>query len=811
MRLTAVLVSSALCVFSLASSGQVASPAQAHAVAQQYKNLPLSFEANRGQASSTTQFLARGKGYTIELQPGVTKLSLGAAGGKGASQFKIELANGRAVKAEGTEALAGTVNYLRGDASKWVTGIPTFARVQYAGVYPKTDLVYYGRNGQLEYDFIAHAGADPAAIAMNISGAKNVRVLRNGDLVLDSDGNSVVWHKPVAYQETKGRRIPIRARYELKGKQVRFRIGSYDHRRDLVIDPALAYSTFIGGSGGDNVHGIAVANGNAYIVGDTLSTDYPTTSGAYDRTCGTDGKCNVGSENIYRDLFVTKLNSTGTALVYSTYLGGSDYEGADGIAVDASGNAVVVGETFSKDFATTKLGNADSGGNNIDAAFAAQLNSPGTGLIYAVRFGGAACENGAGATGVKIDTGGNAIVTGVTDCSDFSTTSGSFQPNYAGADPGTGGDAFIAKINPSGSAFVWASYLGGTQRDLPYDIALDSSNNVYVTGYTSSLDFPVSSTAFQKTMPSNPGSSFTPTSGFVTKVNASGSAIVYSTYLGGSFLDVPHAIAVVGDNAIVAGLAQSTNFPTTSGVVQRSLRGIADAFVTRFNSTGSGLVYSTLLGGSADDQATGVAVNSSGNAYVIGTTYSGDFPTTVYGFQRVQLASGGEDDFVTELTPDGKALAYSSYLGGSSYEEDQSFARITLDSSRNAYAAGSTMSTDFPTTPGAYRTTNKGTFDAWVAKISSLCGLGTTNPSVTICKPTANATVSSPVEIQAGTFDLTPVWVIQVYVDGKKMYEAHLSALDIKLPMTAGTHRLTIQAQDTKSVVFKKTVYITVH
>ena len=808
MRFTAVLVCSALSVASLAAFAQVASPASERLITQQYNNLPLAFEANRGQAPGFAQFVSRGKGYSIQLRPDSAILSLRDTTHQRTISFNVQLVDAHTGSAEGTDVLPGKVNYLTGPSSHWRTDIPTYSRVKYSGVYPQTDLVYYGNHGQLEYDFIAHPGADVSRIAMNISGAKSVRLLQNGDLALESDGSSVVWHKPVAYQQIEGKKKSVHSRYEISGNRVAFRVGSYDHRRDLIIDPALAYSTLIGGAGQDIARGVAVLNGNAYIVGDTTSTDFPTTTGAYDRTCGSDGNCNYDGESFHSDLFVTKLNSTGTAVVYSTYLGGNNWDNAGGIAVDAAGNAVVVGETFSTDFSSKSIGAAASG--VAGAAFAAKLNSSGSGLVYAVRFGGSACSNGAGATGVKIDSGGNAVVVGVTDCSNFSTTSGSFQPNYGGAAPGTGGDAFIAKINPTGSAFVWASYLGGDQRDQPYDVALDTSNNVYVTGYTSSRDFPISSTAFQKSIPSNPGSSFTQTSAFVTKVNAAGSAIVYSTYLGGSFLDTGNAIAVVGDNAIVAGIAQSSNFPTTSGVVQRNLKGIADAFVTRFNSTGSALVYSTLLGGSDDDQATGVAVNSSGNAYVTGTTYSTDFPTTVYGFQRVQLASGGEDAFVAELTPDGKALAYSSYLGGSSYEEDQNFARITLDSSRNAYVAGATQSTDFPTTPGAYRTTNKGGYDAFVVKISSLCSLGTANPSVTICKPTANAPVSSPVEIQAGTFDLTPVWVIQVYVDGKKVYQAHLSALDIKLPVTAGTHRLTIQAQDTKNVVFKKTVNITV-
>jgi hypothetical protein len=808
MRFHAVFALSTLCLCTTFCSAQTSSPApiRTQQITNEYSNLPLSFEANHGQASSDTEFLARGKAYTIQLHANSSTLRLRDANGGHSNRLNIRLQNSKHVPAQGAEPLPGAVNYLIGDSARWITNVPTFARVQYAGVYPATDLVYYGNHGQLEYDFIVHPGGSANAIAMKISGAKRVHLLDNGDLALESDANSVVWHRPVAYQEIDGRKKSVRARYEINGNTVAFRVGAYNHQRDLVIDPALAYSTYLGGSSDDRATGIAVdGNGNAYITGSTKSTDFPTTSGAYDRSCGSDGKCNYDGDSNRQDLFVTKLNTTGTALVYSTYIGGNSWDDGFGIAVDASGNAVVVGQTSSTDFATKALGNANS-----DTAFAAKLNSTGSSLIYAVRFGGSACENGSGASGVKIDSSGNAIVVGNTDCSDFSTTTGVFQPNYGGAAPGTGGDAFIAKINPSGSAFVWASYLGGDQRDVAYDLALDTSNNVYVTGYTSSRDFPVSSTAFQKAIPSNPGSSFLQTSPFVTKVNASGSTIAYSTYLGGSFIDTGNGIAVTGDNAIVVGVAQSSNFPTTTGVVQRTLKGPSDAFITRLNSTGSALVYSTYLGGSSTDLATGVAVNSSGNAYVIGHTYSSNFPTTVYGFQRVQLVAGDEDDFVAELSPAGTSLPYSSYLGGSGVEEDQNFARITLDSHRNVYAAGATQSTDFPTTPTAYRTTLKGSNDAWVTKIRSLCSLGTTNPSVTICKPAANTTVSSPVEIEVGTYDLTPVWVIQVYLDGKKVYQAHLSALDIKLPMSTGTHRLTVQAQDTKQVVFKKTIYIAV-
>ena len=805
MRFTCFLAATPLLFTSLAATAQ--RPLHTQQIVQEYGNLPLAFEANRGQTDSAVQFLSRGAGYNILLRKDGADFLLRSDDGK-RQMFKVRLVNAAAPDPRGAESLPGVVNYLRGEQANWITGVPTFARVRYTDVYPSTDLVYYGNHAQLEYDFVLRAGADPRAIAMKIDGA-SVLVTEDGSLELRGPGGSVVWHKPVAYQERDGKRLPVKAWYEVKEDVVRFGVGAYDRRRELVIDPALAYSTYLGGSGGEVANGIAVdASGNAYIAGDTLSPDFPTTSGAYDRTCGTDGKCDLNSDGYVRDAFVTKLNSSGTALVYSTYLGGSDYDSARGVAVDGSGNAVVVGETLSTDFATSTLGPAASG-NNTGAAFAVKLNSTGSGLVYARRFGGAVCSDGAGASGVKADSSGNAYVVGETDCSDFSTTSGAFQPTYAGAPSGTGGDAFVAKINPSGTAFVWASYLGGTMRDVAWDLALDSSNNVYVTGYTSSTDFPVSSTAFQKTLPSTASSGATST--FVTKVNASGSSLGYSTYLGGSFQDIGNGIAVVGDNAVVTGTAQSSNFPTTSGVVQRTLKGLSDAFVTRLNSTGSGLVYSTLLGGSGDDWATGVAVNSSGNAYVIGTTYSTDFPNTVYGFQRVRLDNNQfSDDFVTEFTPDGKALAYSSYLGGSSYEEDQNFSRITIDANRNVYAAGKTESSDFPTTPTAYKTTNNGTYDAWAVKIVPLCGLGTTSPSITICKPAANATVASPVEIMTGTFDLTPVWVTQVYVDGKKVYEQHLSSLDVKLPMSAGTHRVTVQGIDVKNVAFKKTIYITV-
>ena len=444
----------------------------------------------------------------------------------------------------GLEELPGKVNYFIGnDPKKWRTNISTFAKVKYKDVYPGIDLVYYGNQGQLEYDFIVAPGADPKIIKFDIQGADKLELNARGDLALKTDNGEILQYKPMVYQEDGDAKKLLSGHYVLTGKhELGFQVAGYDASRPLIIDPVLAYSTYIGGSSTEFGRGIAVdLGGNAYVAGLTASTDFPTVNRLQ--------PVSVDSE----DAFVMKLNSTGSALVYSTYFGGSGSDDAMGIAVDLAGNAYVTGVSYSTDFPTTP-----------------------------------------GALGTPLNDRGN---------------------------------AFVTKLNPTGSGLVYSTYLGGSDLDQGNGIAVDLAGNAYVTGFTGSTDFPTTAGAFQTT---NDGQR-----AFVAKLNLTGSALVYSTYLGGSDGgEVGGGITVdTFGNAYVTGHTGAIDFPTVNPL-QPELKGGVDVFVSKLNPAGTGLVYSTFLGGSGSDGAAGIAVDSAGNAYVTGSTDSTDFPT-VNAFQAV--------------------------------------------------------------------------------------------------------------------------------------------------------------------------------
>ena len=340
------------------------------------------------------------------------------------------------------------------------------------------------------------------------------------------------------------------------------------------------------------------------------------------------------------DVFVTKLNPTGSGLVYSTYLGGSNHEYANGIAIDSSGNAYITGVTYSTDFPTT-AGAFDTtfNGGQYDA-FVTKLNATGSGLVYSTYLGGSFDDVG---YGIAIDSSGNAYLTGFTTFTDFPTTAGAFDITYNGGQY----DAFVTKLNATGSGLVYSTYLGGSEsHDIGFGIAIDSSGNAYVTGYTISGDFPTTAGAFDTTYNGGFGSDV-----FITKLNATGSGLVYSTYLGGSAQgqDIGRGITLDGSgNAYVTGYTLSTDFPTTSGAFDTTYNGGAhDVFITKLNATGSGLVYSTYLGGSFDDRGNGIAIDGSGNVYVTGYTSSTDFPTTSGAFDTTH--NNSTDVFVVKL------------------------------------------------------------------------------------------------------------------------------------------------------------------
>jgi YVTN family beta-propeller protein len=682
-------------------------------VVDSYGKLPLSFEANHGQTDKQVKFLSRGSGYALFLTPTEAVLSLRTGHGQQGKKdsvlpastapkgthseaavlrIRLEHANSN-TKVSGIDELGGKDNYFIGnDPRKWQTGVPTYARVKYEGIYPGIDLVYHGSGQQqLEYDFVVAPNANPKLIELSFQGSDGVQVDSRGNLLLRVAGIEVVENAPVIYQEIDGRRTRVVGSYALSGEHsARFRIAEYDRRRPLIIDPVLVYSTYLGGSSYEQGRDIAVDSaGNAYVIGSTNSANFPTTTGVLQTT-------SAGQFDIY----LTKLNSSGSAQVYSTYVGGSDNDYGDGLAIDSLGNAYLTGQTLSSNFPTTTGAFQTTFGGGQSDAFVTKLNSSGSALVYSTRLGGNGDDR---CDSIAVDFAGNAYVTGLTNSSNFPTSTGAFQITYGGSL-----DAFVTKLNSSGSALVYSTYLGGSALEEGFRIAVDLAGNAYVTGYTRSSNFPTTAGAFQTIFG---GSS----DAFVTKLNFNGSALVYSTYLGGSADESGDGIAVdLAGNAYVTGNTSSTNFSTTTGAFQTTFGGVRDAFVTKLNSIGSALVYSTYLGGGADDSGADIAVDSAGNAYVTGYTYSSNFPTSAGAFQTT--LGGSSDAFVTQLSPSGSALIYSTYFGGSALDEGN---RISVDSAGKAYVVGDTQSTNFPTTTGAFQTSLGGSQDAFVAKIGS--------------------------------------------------------------------------------------------
>jgi len=725
-------------------AGRKASAVPKPQAVKAYGQLPLSFEANRGQTDQRVKFLSHGSGYSLFLNGDEAVLALKKPGGSTARdqqlkpavpsagppavvRMKLVGANA-AAKVTGLTELPGKSNYFIGnDPKKWRTNVPNYAKVKYTSVYPGVDLVYYGNQRQLEYDFVVQPGADPRQIALQLvapassrdaAKAKTaaLRIDKNGNSVVATEGGEVIFHKPVVYQPatdngqwTKDKHF-VSGNYVLKNDRLTFEVASYDKTKPLVIDPTLAYSTYLGGSGDDFGSGIAIdPSGNAYVTGGTVSADFPNTGGAFQTTYGGN-----------MDAFVAKLNATGSALLYSTYLGGSGEDFAVGMAIDSAGNAYVTGFTWAfngpPNFPTT-AGAFQTTSSGI-SAFVSKLSGSGSALLYSTYLGGSSY---ASASGISVDASGSAYVTGITQ-GGFPTTAGAFQTTYHG-----GEDSFVSKLNAAGSALIYSTYLGGSSLDDVFAIAVDGSGNAYVTGVTGSTDFPTTPGAFQTTYGGHGNA-------FVSKLNASGSALRYSTFLGGrgdpnSGYDAGESIAVDAlGNAYITGGTVSSDFPTTPGAFQTIYGGTGvlgnpnsgDAFVSNLNVTGSALLYSTYLGGSGSDVGNGIAVDALGNAYVTGFTRSTDFPTTAGALQTTYGGNG--DAFVSKLNASGSALLYSTYLGGSKTEENADFGPayggIAIDAAGHAYVAGSTESSDFPTTTGAFRTTFGGINDAFVSKFS---------------------------------------------------------------------------------------------
>jgi hypothetical protein len=692
-------------------------------------------------------FLSRGQGYTLFLSGGDAVLTLrnsspaphGLNPPASSEALRLQLlgANTHAA-ASGREELPGKANYFIGnDPSQWRTNIPTYAKVRYENVYPGVSLDYYGeREGKLEYDFIIAPGADPKAISLGVGTQEHapLRVSPEGDLVVKIQSGEVRLHKPVVYQEQKSEvrsqesgvreenrvsttsnRQFLDGQYVLDAQnRVHFALGPYDHSLPLVIDPVLAYATYIGGSGGDTGFAIAVDSSfDAYIAGVTNSTNFPFTGSAFQT-----------ANNGNADGFITKMNSAGTALLYSTYLGGAGNDAVTALAL-YSGEVLVTGYTTSSNFPLrapagigTTLPYQQIYGGNTDA-FISEINATGNILVYSTYLGGSGLDEG---QGIAVDSSGNAYVTGFTQSANFPVTANALQSTLNGSQ-----NVFITTMNSSGEALVYSTYLGGSEADTAQAIQIDNASppNMYIAGYTFSSNFPTVSPV-QKSLGGG-------SDAFVAELNGGGTALTFSTFLGGSGNDEAYGLALDGSkNIYVTGGTSSSNFPTTSGVFQPALKGAENAFVAKLNAGGTTLGYSTYLGGSTSDQGNAIAVTSAGIAYVTGLTESSDFPTqnpvqAILGLSNNSLCGLNPcpDAFITQLNATATALTYSTYLGGNGYDSGEA---IALDSTGDPYITGTTISTDFPVTSPynsasytpPYKSTLTGTAgNAYIAKIDS--------------------------------------------------------------------------------------------
>ena len=604
------------------------------------------------------------------------------------------LGNNQSAIPEARGKMTGSVNYFRGKKTgQGHTNISLFQEVVYQEVWPGIDLIFRGEKGRIKYEFVLQPKAMAENIRFTYVGADGLSLDEQGNLLMDTPFGVMKDTYPVSYYQKDEVDHYVESAFQLiRGEEeqtfITFTFGkSYDDRYPLIIDPMI-YSTYLGGSDFNQGYDIAVDNdGNAYVTGYTTSNDFPTSPGAYDTTF-----------NGNFDVFVTKVNPTGTALIYSTYLGGAFTDWGWSITVDKAGNAYVTGITSSNNFPTTINAYQPTNPGAI-AAFVTKINPTGTALVYSTYLGGSGFLNQG--SGIAVDDTGNAYIAGYTTSTDFPFTPGAFQTTSNG-----NGDAFVTKLNPAGSALVYSTYLGGTNLDQGLGIAVDDTGSAYVTGVTQSADFPTTSSAFQPTFTgfaqafvtkfnsmgtglvystflggSNNNSSaaialdstgnayvtgFTnsadfPTTpdayrpmyngdgdAFVTKLNTIGTALVYSTYLGGTDTDQGFGIAVDNaGNAHVTGITQSTDFPTTVCTFDSTFNGGQDAFIAKFNPTGTQLVNSTYLGGSGNDQGWSIAVDNVGNAYVTGMTISTDFPTTSDAFDKT--FNGVQDAFVTKI------------------------------------------------------------------------------------------------------------------------------------------------------------------
>jgi hypothetical protein len=679
-------------------------------------NRTLNFESNQGQYDDPASFVSRGPNYYLALSATEVRVTLrkvisSTAEEKGLLQdvktpgmvnyrsLLIELlgANKQA-QMSGAGEIAGRANYFIGDdPGKWRTGVPTYDRVRVADVYPGINLLHYGNQHHLEYDFEIAPGANPGAIAMRFIGADKIVINSDGDLVLTLGGEEIRQPKPVIYQIVRGQRKEITGSYLLAdSRTVQFSLGDYDHRQPLVIDPVVSYVYSIEGFDGaddDYVRAVAVgADGDVYLAGETMTAGLASTNAFQTNLAGVLAQ--------HGDVFVMRNNNDTSARVYFTYLGGIAYEAAFGLAVDADGNAYVTGYTGSTNFPTRQAiqpsiaGTAPPGFVPALDCFITKIGPYGSNLIFSTYYGGSGSgyfgDGDEVGYGIALDSGRNIYVAGYTAATNFpcvNTTS----TNANGLD-----DGFLVKLDASGTNVAYAMYLGGASRDYAKDVAVDAADNPVVVGYTSSTNFPVTPNALQALLNNTTNFSLAD-DGFLSKVQSESGTLTYSTYLGGTNQDQAVRLATDASGAAyVTGWTLSGDFPHTGTNFAAPIltnQSAADVFVVKLNSNNTNLDYAVLFGGLAKDQAWDIAVDAAGQAHVVGATESLDFPTNAVMEKMNGTNSGGSDAFIAKIDTDGTAFIYSGYWGTSAADL---FSGVTLDEGGNSYSVGTIKSGAFP-------------------------------------------------------------------------------------------------------------------
>jgi len=647
---------------------------------------PMIFEPNHGRLNQAIDYFTTGKGYTLHLSQSSATLMLRQPGSTESQAVSIDFvdANEHPASTPSDELNSKSHYFIGNDPEKWRRNISHYASIRYEAVYPGIDVVYYGKQGELEYDFIVSPGADPGTIRLQIDGVTGLRIDDSGNLILTTPTGEIVQQKPVIYQSVNGIKKFIKGSYKLvtlntasqtKQHQVTFNIAGYDTGQTLIIDPVISYATYHGGSNNDSGKGIAVdASGNIYITGDF-------------------------SIGVSDDAFVTKYLANGM-LDYTSYLGGNGIDSGSGIAVDSSGNAYVIGSTNSSNFPTV---NQIQGAGGSDDVFVTKLNPTGA-IIYSTYLGGSSFDNG---RDITIDSLGNAHITGETSSSDFPTQN----PDQAGKSGSS--DAFVASINSTGDILVYSTFLGGDLTENGIGIVIDSSDNVYVAGSTSSGNFPVTTGVIQEIR----GGTSTDSDAFIAKYDSVG-VKAFATYFGGSSNDFANDITIDSNgNIYITGETNSDSgsFPVTTGAFQNTKASSSDAFVAKINNDGTTLAYSTYIGGGLSDAGNGIRVDSDGNATITGATNSADFPLQ----NEIETYGGDTDVFITRFNAAGSALLYSTYIGGGLSDAGLD---LSMDSNGTTYVTGSTGSAvGFPVTSDADDPNHNGSpgvTDAFVLKLA---------------------------------------------------------------------------------------------